>query len=435
MLGILEFFIKLPTPFRKEENMKRYCLRSCLLIAVTLCSVSTLLSAPGDLDISFGQGGRIVTDIEGDYQISKVMIQNDGKILTIGTSNYRMVLSRLNSNGTSDESFGSRGRIIYTPPSSIGYGISLALQPDGKIIALAVFYYPDLAITVIRYNSNGTLDASFGQSGVIVTRAKGFTTTSGNAVVVTQSGRILVAGLVATNSIQHSCLIRYLANGELDPGFGTNGIAISDADDSLIKSIALEPEGKIIAAGRQGAFAVSRYNPNGILDTTFNGGTTVLSDIFGEAMSTALQSDGKVLAGGYVWNPVLDEHYFCLARFNTDGSADRSFGSNGRIVTEFTAFNFISDLFVQANGRIVVGGGSPFKLLRFTVDGKPDHRFGVAGRVVDFTGGYSAMFGLALQPDGKIVAVGLHQDYDQFIYRGVIARYQGLHGSQRRVFL
>jgi uncharacterized delta-60 repeat protein len=244
------------------------------------------------------------------------------------------------------------------------------------------------------------------------------------AVAIQADGKIVAAGQTAPGGL--SCqfaLARYNTDGSLDPSFGPDGTVMTDfgggfAAFAQARGIAIQVDGKIVAAGVGGPssdFALARYNTDGSLDPSFGPGGTVTTDFggFDGANAVAIQADGKIVAagiGGFLST-------FALTRYNTDGSLDPSFGTGGQVTTQFTGLNSESamGLAIQTNGKIVAAGfaffpffHSDFALARYNTDGSLDPSFGTGGTVMtDFGDGVDAEGdGVAIQADGKIVVVG-----------------------------
>ena len=219
-------------------------------------------------------------------------------------------------------------------------------------------------------------------------------------------------------------LIRGRRPGNLDPTFGSAGKVTTDfaGGSDLAFGVALQPDGKIVAAGTatRGAtifsdFALARYNPDGSLDATFGSGGKVTTDFtgnFDQANAVALQPNGKIVAAGSTGDGT--SHDFALARYNPDGSLDATFGSGGKVITDFTGGSDQAfGVALQPNGKIVAAGTAhtgtilEFALVRYKKHGGLDPSFGSGGKVTtDFTGSNDVAGGVALQPDRKIVAVG-----------------------------
>ena len=390
------------------------------------------MSNPGDLDTTFGTNGLVTTNV-GDYfsSINSIVLQSDGKIIAGGNyivndnyDNY-FALARYNSDGTLDTSFGTNG-LVSTDISINNVAQSVVLQSDGKIIAggyTGPGGYAGNVFVLARYNTNGSLDTSFGTNGKVTTDFS--TSAIAYSVKLQSDGKIIACG-AAGNAF---ALVRYNSDGTLDTSFGTNGKVTTDItyDTDTISSIVLQSDGKIIACGYtnnvEGSytydFALARYNSDGTLDTSFGTNGMVTTD-FNSGMdiiySIVLQSDGKIIAGG---RAEIDSapYDFALARYNSDGTLDTSFGTNGKVTTDITYdTDTISSIVLQSDGKIIACGytnnveGSytyDFALARYNSDGTLDTSFGTNGIVTtDFGETNDFAYSIVLQSDGKIVAAG-----------------------------
>jgi len=209
------------------------------------------------LDTSFGTGGGSITDVSPGSGLGALEILNDiavgqnGKIIAAGVSGPNATLVAYNSDGSLDNGFGSDG-IIAQNFSITGNSVfnGLDIQEDGKIVAagFSTSGFSDFLVT--RYNSDGTPDDTFGNMGFVLTPISP-QQDGANSILVQPDGKILAGG-TARNSIYQFALARYDVNGTPDATFGTNGIvetAIDSSTFSRIESIALQPDGKILAAG------------------------------------------------------------------------------------------------------------------------------------------------------------------------------------------
>jgi len=207
--------------------------------------------------------------------------------------------------------------------------------------------------------------------------------------------------------------------GDLDPGFGTGGkvtTALHGAFDRA-NALAVQADGKLVAAGMGFGvdFALARYNPDGSLDSSFGTGGTVTTDFFGsndEANALVVQADGKLVTAGETMTEASDIDV-ALARYNPDGSLDSSFGTGGKVTTDFAGgFDQANALVMQADGKLVAAGKtgiSPSQVIlaRYNPDGSLDSSFGTGGQVTTEVSGIDQAFALAVQADGKLVAAGI----------------------------
>ena len=389
------------------------------LIAVVAGNLTLFLSqvhATTDLDSGFGNGGRVVTDISGRYDEARaVVIQPDGRIVAAGVagtgSNEDFALARYNTDGALDRTFGVGGTVITDVSHGSDAVWAVAIQGDGKIVAAGVAS-GDFALA--RYNVDGTLDTQFGNGGTITTDFGG--DDKANALALQRDGQIVVAGVAGDRDF---ALARYRTDGTLDPTFGTEGRVITDFSDNtdVAFALAIQPDGMIVVAGATGAypsaqFALARYSGDGSLDAGFGAGGRVTISFGRDARAHALaiQSDGKLVAGGFLNNGSSADGV--LSRHNADGTMDRAFGTAGRVVTDFGGRNVGSALAIQSDGKVIVAGADDFPpyydfaLARYEPDGTREVNSSRDGTVLTEFGGNSWINGVAVQSDGKIVAVG-----------------------------
>jgi uncharacterized delta-60 repeat protein len=403
----------------------------CLLALLALSLVLTpkFISAQtlqGTLDPSFGTGGRVTTFFGGDGLNGddgySIVVQTDGKLVVAGiTTNLDDTtdfgLARYNSNGTLDGTFGTGGKVKTTFADFDGVR-ALALQSDGKIVAAGytlVNFLPNFALA--RYNSNGTLDATFGVGGKLITQLGGPAQVFG--VAIQSDGKIVAAGFAHINGNFDFALARYNSNGTLDTTFGTGGkktTAFGVPSIAQGNSVTIQRDGKIVVAGltvvnNLANFALARYNSNGTLDTTFGSGGKAVTDFGADdrAFSVALQADGKIVAAG------MTGADFALARYNANGTLDLTFGSDGKVITDFAGANDIalgvairSDGKIVAVGRTFVSARTAFAVARYNSNGTLDPGFGSGGKTsTSFVGSLGDQaFSVAIQPDGKAVVAG-----------------------------
>ena len=340
----------------------------------------------GSLDTTFDTDGKVTTDFGGSDWGVDVTVRSDGKLFVVGYNDTRVVLAGYNSNGSLDASFGTGGKVTTDFDSRSQSHASIALQSDGKIL-VAGWINGDFALA--RYNIDGTLDTTFNGNGEVTTDF-GYDDQSGS-VAVQSDGKILVAGLSGPDSYSDFALVRYNSNGTLDAGFGTGGKLTTDFDgtDDHGHGMAIQSDGKILVVGMAGGAnddgtAVARYNVNGTLDTTFSEDGKVTTDLGGGlGFGVTLQPDGKILVAGVANQDgpfAIGDNSDCdfgLVRYNTDGTLDNTFGAGGKIVTDFGGTEFATTVALQSDGKIVLSGYSNngFALARYNTDGSLDASF------------------------------------------------------------
>ena len=336
--------------------------------------------------------------------------------------------SAAGATGALDPSFGVRGTVTtgLVGPEGVSPANALLLQPDGKIVAVGDSEpspedVPDTtpSIALVRYDPDGSQDASFGSDGVVTTTISGGALA--NAAVLQPDGKIVVAGYTWPEGPNVFALVRYNPDGSLDSTFGSGGIVttpVGDGDSEAF-GVVLQPDGKIVAGGgattgsNGAASALARYLPDGSLDTSFGTDGIVLDTQTGENgfAAIALQPDGKILGVGQSSSTVrrIDWTTTPLTRFNSDGTLDSSFGSGG---VSDAPIGPAAALALQPDGKIVVAGEKPnsFAVSRVDLDGTADPSFGSGGTVTTPMGaGVSSASAVALQPDAKIVVAGTSQ--------------------------
>ncbi len=385
----------------------------------------------GSLDVSFGSSGKVVTPIgSGDDEGISLAIQSDGKIVVAGNSttgsNNNFAIARYNTNGTLDLSFGTGGKLTTDFGSNYDDCRSVAIQSDGKIVASGSSHNgTNWDIALARYNTDGTPDLSFGSGGKLTTDFA-INNDYGFAMAIQGDGKIVVTGISETSTTYHDFgIARYNTNGTLDLSFDTDGKVTTPIgiDNDTPRSIAIQSDGKIVVAGYSVIgddmyFAMVRYNSNGSLDTGFdNDGklTTTFGNDGDYAMSVAIQSDAKIVVAGFSYilaNNVTRD--IALARYNSDGTLDNSFDTNGMLTTKFGIYDEEGfSVAIQSNGKILVAGYSNngaknnFALIRYNINGALDLSFDTDGKLTTAIGSANdEVHSVAIQSDGKIVVAG-----------------------------
>ena len=416
-------------------------LAATVLVAVDL-DAGPAAAAPGDLDVTFGGDGTVTTAAGGDSYANDVAIQADGKIVVAGAGELgnefddgTFLVARYNLNGSLDTSFGGGDGIVKT--TFIGGGDraeGVVVQPDGRIVVAgwARGFEEEEVFAVARYNADGSLDGTFGGDGKVTTNfpaGEAQTQRSrANAVALQSDGRIVVVGETTNGVSRVMATARYNRDGSLDTGFGREGVMTTRFSGNDVAYAVVVAGTRIVLAGTDGSrFALAAYTGAGVPDTSFNGNGTQLTPFTGdaEARGIAVQPDGRFVVAGTM---AFDD--FALARYNVNGTLDRTFAGDGTTTTDFGSQDVADDVMVQADGGIVAVGSSgtfdpvsivgslaavpfnyEFALARYTPGGTLDATFSGDGMLTTDIGpaGDGAAAG-ALQLDGKIVAVGASGD-------------------------
>ena len=414
-----------------------------LLCWLFLLSISSHLTwaagRSGRLDPSFGVRGKVLTNFSrGSFEAANALaLQADGKIVAAGFSATTPIpdfgLTRYDPRGDLDRRFGVHGKVLtdFNGSGSVDVASAVAIQPDGKIVAAG---YSDASgssdFALARYNTNGTLDTTFGSAGKVLTDLGGSGSVDvASAVAIQPDGKIVAAGYSDASGSYDFALARYNTNGTLDTTFGSTGRVLTDLSGSgsgdFASAAAIQSDGKIVAAGFSDAsgtpydFAIARYRSNGTLDPTFDSSGKVLTDLsasgsYDQAHALVIQPDGKIVAAGLsLANGNAD---FAIVRYNPNGTLDSTFNSTGKVLTDLSGSGSqdeASAIAIQSDGRIVaagdsaVGGGDPdFAIARYMPDGTLDGTLNSTGSVLTDFGGFDVAYAVAIRSTGRIVAAG-----------------------------
>ena len=348
----------------------KYARNTVAMMLAVFCSI-LLYGQGGNLDLTFGTEGKLVGSfLNGSEWARATAIQPDGKIVVVGFGEEThdvACLARYNTDGSLDNTFGNEGKVIVAFPNSSLELHDLAIQPDGKIVAAGWIF-------------------------------QALSPTGDNFLVM-----------------------RFLANGEPDPGFGINGkettdfVGISDRAYAMF----LRLDGKIVLAGYtdvgpEDLFALARYLPDGTLDNTFDADGRVMTEMGGTGcriFDVASQSDGKIVVAGF--NATGTETTIAAARYAPTGSLDLTFSGDGKLTVDMGAGNEVAHaVAIQSDGKVVIGatshasGTGDFALVRLTTDGNLDGSFDTDGQVTTDFFSEDAAVALKIQTDGKLVLAG-----------------------------
>jgi uncharacterized delta-60 repeat protein len=331
----------------------------------------------------------VLTDFSGTGstdQAFAVAIDSVGRIVVAGYSSSNagvdFAIARYNPDGTPDNSFNSTGKVLTNFGGS-DTATAVAIDFNDKIVVAGSSNAGGTYdFAVARYNVDGTLDTTFNGIGRVLTDFGGgdFATSA----VIQSDGKVVVGGLSDASGLAYDfALARYNTNGSLDLTFNATGKVLTDFSGSgsvdRLEALAIQSDGKIVAAGDSFAngpssFAVARYTTTGTLDGAFNGTGKVLTTFTSgnaTAQAVTLQPDGRIVAAGWFDDGNREGPDFALARYNTDGTPDRTFNVTGRAVTDFGGFDIAYAVGIQADGKIIaagfsnVNGTSDFALARY----------------------------------------------------------------------
>jgi uncharacterized delta-60 repeat protein len=365
----------------------------------------------GSLDATFGSGGK--KSVPFIPLVDNLVVQTDGKILLGGTTRgplffgpYFSYLTRVDTAGNLDAGFGSGGQVRN---DLFGFGLvgrQIAVTSDGKIEAIGTTSFASNSLVLTRYQSNGTLDLTFGRgffSGSVLVSAPGFDPGAGGAV--TAGNKVLVVGSAPGPSSQDFAVLRFNADGSADSTFGSGGRVTTDflgsANDSAA-AVVRQADGKLVVAGAIGGIGgVARYNADGSLDTSFGNAGQAPSTGF-NVTDVALQSDGKIVVVGVA--TVTVPYATAVARYNPDGTLDTSFGDAGQLTLPAdpaTGGSEARAVAIEADGKIVIVSAPAYSgngtLVRLNGDGSLDTTFHADGSNLG-----SGVEDVAIRPDGRI---------------------------------
>ena len=383
----------------------------------------------GSPDLTFDGDGKVLTPLSFSTNFAtSALIQPDGKIVAVGDAyvsdefNYfssNFALARYNADGSLDPTFDGDGKTTTDVGITRSYASGVLIQPDGKVLAFGgAERSPSGDPVVVRYNENGTLDASFDGDGIAAPVFPGIVILA-TAGALQADGKIILAGY-GSGAASDFAVIRLNPDGSPDTSFNGDGKVRTSlsADDDLAYAVAVQPDGKIVAAGyrRSGQaldFALVRYNTDGSLDTTFDGDGIVTTAFSGleTANAVIIQSDGKIIAAGTSYTGNL-----AAARYLANGSLDTTFDGDGKLT--LALLTSARSAAIQPDGKILIAGSRfsganrHFGIARINPNGSADIGFGSGGAVITpVSNGTYEVQSVAIQPDGKIVASGYGEEF------------------------
>ncbi len=399
---------------RHRRGLRRSVVFAMLLLAVPAGNAT---AASGDLDTSFDGDGYAITPIGSGYERAEsVAIQDDGKIVAAGITDVSFAVARYNANGSLDTSFDTDGKVATVVGDNAASIEAIAIQEDGKILAVGSAFVTDNAydFALARYNPDGSLDASFDTDGIVLTNINGSDVAVD--VAIQSDDKIVVVGVTGSNF--DFVVARYNPNGSLDTSFDGDGLVFTTfpPNPASVRAVALQADGKIVVAGAvNSTFTVARYLTGGTLDPDFGEDGFVIAPVGAVSIPVAVEvrGDGRIVVGGYASMPDT-EYDYAVVRLLADGTLDSSFGDGGIATTAITTDSDILEaMTINSSGQIVLAGTKGDDvffntvLVRLDPDGSPDAFFGTAGVVtLALTAADDFARSLAIQDDGAIVAVG-----------------------------
>ena len=384
---------------------------------------------PGDLDTSFGGFSHDGVATKYGYPMSSteprgMAIQPDGKIVMAGYTGLGILVMRYLPNGTPDPTFGGGdGVAAYQHPTIQTRATCVAVQADGRIVVAGWANTNPADYMLARLTPSGYLDPSFGSGGWVITDFS-IDTDQAYAIAIQSDGKIIAAGRSLVGSDYDFSAARYNSNGSLDASFNGDGRITfgwggfgPDANEACY-AIALDGNGRLVMVGGKngdafsGVFKTARLTTDGELDPLYNVSgkkSFDMGDLGTAANAVAIAPDGKIVAAGSQNYTVTSAGY--LARLNPLGALDGSLDGDGKLLVSDNMN--INSIVLQPDGKIVLLGNSPMSpseapiaLMRLESDGTPDASFGFNGYFGEALGGYCAGYALARMPDGRLIAYG-----------------------------
>lgn len=406
--------------------------RSPLLPLLLFLLTVAAYASPGDLDLSFNSTGFVTTAVTASAdEANAVAVQTDGKIVVAGYSANRtgFALVRYTSSGALDTTFGTGG--IVTVSFAAAEVRSIAILADGKIVVggyASSINFSNRSFVVARFTESGALDTTFGGGDGITTTSIGLRSEV-FGITVQPDGKIIAAGSTASGGPDDFAVSRYNSDGSLDTSFNspTGYLTTNFGSSEEGTAVKLQNDGKIVVSGNSGAgnrVNVARYNTDGSLDTTFDSDGKVSTVLLTNPRSMAIQSDGKIVVGG-------SDNDYCLVRYNSNGSLDSTFDTDGIVCTTVSNPSLLQGIAIDLSGKILATGFTIFGkndqdifLSRHLADGSLDPAFDGGDGIVTTSLGTNGdrSFAIAVQSDGRIVLAGSLLDTNRDF---AVARYQG----------
>ena len=325
--------------------------------------------------------------------------------------------------GNPDLTFGGTGYVTTSAGTLHSFGYAMEVQTDNKIVVGGYSIQNGYsANTLIRYNTDGSFDNSFGNNGMVVTQTG--LSSHINSIAIQNDNKILAAGITNIDTSFLFTVIRYNPDGTLDNSFGNNGVTLINVENSSnCYNAALKSNGQILVSGYcyknfNTGIALVQINGDGMLDTNFGtGGISIhhfseSPDI--EAWAMALDGDEKIVTTGMYYDSAILRSKISVCRFNSDGSRDSSFGTGGLVISSagVNTDDFGNAIVIQSNNKIVVAGTSNnyAVISRYNINGSPDSTFATGNGmlITRFENTEpSEAYGITISNNGNIIVTGV----------------------------
>ncbi|WP_298145533.1 T9SS type A sorting domain-containing protein [Flavobacterium sp.] len=400
------------------------------------------VNTDGTLDTTFNGTGRVLNESVAGFQ--KLILQSDGKILVGGGDSSGVAVARYLTDGTPDASFGDNGQIISDTEnnSSFVYFVDFAQQADGKIVVLSYYNANQQDYRLTRLNTNGTIDTSFGTNGATISNIGAAEIT--NSIAILGNDKIVVNGINIGTDTQ-AFVAKYTASGVLDTTFNTTGFRLFTFTGTVgtrPSNVIAQADGKLLFANEVYSNSLPRVylirlTVNGNYDTTFDSDGIAIAnapdDFFSNKGILKLLPTGKYMyfTETSITLNTISYRKATAFRFNSNGSADATFDNDGQTVYTISNLNDnIADFSVANDGNVVFSGNADLSffqdgiyLCKINGNGSLNTGFSTDGKVELFFPypAYDELKVAKLQADGKIVAAGVAFFNDEL--RSVVLRY------------
>ncbi|MEO8591394.1 MAG: T9SS type A sorting domain-containing protein [Flavobacteriales bacterium] len=404
-------------------------------LCLSLGTGPALMAQSGALDPTFNSTGYVVQPVNGHDGVQKILLQDDGKILSLGMSwddtyTARAYVFRYMPDGTLDTDFATDGMYMHELDNE-ALLYSAVITATGKILLVgSTTDYQTYRMMLIQLNADGTPDASFGTDGIVLQSVSAVVANAEDMlydVKLDGDGNILACGSsYDENYVRRPVVVRFTPSGVLDTTFGVNGLAtipVNAVGSSSFQGIAVQPDGKIVATGYFGetewwyTLLLVRFNAGGTLDDSFSVDGIVkynYGNVDDQGQDLELTDDGSILVAGRTVT-VTYNYSTLLMKFTPDGEVDASFGTAGAVEEDLDDFDYGWEMALQADGKIIMAGtsgdgppnGFDLAVWKYQADGTPDMTFGDNGLAMHVIPDYYTMiYGLDVQADGKILIGG-----------------------------
>ncbi len=398
-------------------------MKTIFTLIIFLFLFFSLRAQPGIPDPTFANNG-ILIEKSYPGSLVHIAPESNGKFIAagVGSDNNGFLLIQYNQTGIIDSSFGDNGAVITAFPTSDGsYCTAVGIDVSGKIVAAGTISRGgNISVGLARYNNDGGPDKSFGSDGLVNFIVGDESNVYTQSIAMQPDEKIVISGYSnqGSNGNYKPIIFRFNSDGTIDKSFGNNGEVVTNQNSPAnFPCVILQDDGKILAGGSSSKFMLFRYLSDGTPDSTFgiNGVArqAFSNNAFGQLNCMLLQRNGYVICGGEAI-PAGGTGAMGFLRFTDKGFIDSTFGTMGQVITTFNDESSASKALIQNDGKFLGVGNlislndpSKFITVRYTPDGKIDSTFGAQGSTVTVIQDAATCYDAALQKDSKILLAGI----------------------------